>query len=391
MQEKMTLSLNVKNDNKMKKNGKKIKSSKALIEHLESVFKKNLNKNKEQISASLTKITKQNIVTLSKKEQLTSFELNGLLSMVKLSDPNFKVIADIATLAIERKSKMDETVRTSLMQFCTLAVSRYSILDSLRKDDVFKDFLKNGNEYLSQVDSELEDRYNKRIDGLKSIKNNKNKNGISNSVDSYEKDKRNLKLQRANVVTVGAIYGLFNNRIEHKDIIKYFLRTFYDYDSLDEVEVSLYLIKNRNNPEIKKSLFYFQQQLNSKTDEIKRFKEQLKTKSRDCSNFQEILAKEEENSKKSANDNHEKVLIIQNLNDKIKELSQEEKAKRVHLHDDSERAKSKAINLLEEDVLEPIKLCLSALSQDNPNADMVSDYLEIIEESIEKGLKWFKK
>ena len=94
---------------------------------------------------------------------------------------------------------------------------------------------------------------------------------------------------------------------------------------------------------------------------------------------------------KLTNKNSDQASIIQGLENCNKELVQDEKAKRVHLHDDTKRAKAKAINLLEEDVLESIKLCLSALRRDNPKVNIATQHLEIIEESIEKGLKWFKK
>lgn len=389
MKKNKTLSLNKKH--KTKKYEKIKESNNTLIELLDNIFIEKKNKNGEPIPASLSQKISKEIVTISKNEEIKQESLNKLLSKAKISDPNFKVIADLAILAIDRKSKMNESVRSSLMDFCTRAVSEYSILKNFEKNDVFEYITQGINDYLINLDKEINKKYKKRLDGLISIKNKRHENNIKKSEDLLKIDKKNLKMQRDNIIAVGSIYGVFNKKIEYKYIIEYFIHEFYNHSSSEDVDVSLYLIKNRANPEIKKSLFYIQQQLNSKKNEINSLQEQLKIKSREYSTLKESFATQNENLRKLEFHSDKQDLIIQDLKDQIKELGQEEKAKRVHLHDDSERIRNKAINLLEEDVLESVKLCLSVLRQDNPNAEMALDYIEIIEESTEKGLKWFKK
>lgn len=395
MQKNKTLSLNKKNDNDKKTSEDTIKSHQSLIDILNEIFQERINKNKEAMSASLTKNTQKDIINLCGEEKIISKDLDKLIPLVKISDPEFKVITDISILAIDRKSKMNETIRSSLMRFCTLAISRCSILESLSTDDIYKDLLGIERNCLSKLITEVKNKYKKRMDGLDSIQKKQDTDGMSNSVELNKKNKLKLEFQRENVILVGVIYGLFHsekeNNIDHKDAIKYIQDEFYKHDSVEEVDIFLYLIKNRKKPEIKKVLFFFQQQINSNEKKYMESQNKLNIKIDEYSKCQEGLAKQKEDLSKLTNKNSDQASIIQGLKNCNKELVQDEKAKRVHLHDDTKRAKAKAINLLEEDVLESIKLCLSALRRDNPKVNIATQHLEIIEESIEKGLKWFKK
>ncbi|MNR59671.1 hypothetical protein D3C85_1809820 [compost metagenome] len=69
----------------------------------------------------------------------------------------------------------------------------------------------------------------------------------------------------------------------------------------------------------------------------------------------------------------------------------DEKAKRVHLRDDTGRAKAKATNLLSEDVLEPLRLSLAALRRDNPKTEVAAHHIDLVLETVERGLSWFKE
>ena len=67
------------------------------------------------------------------------------------------------------------------------------------------------------------------------------------------------------------------------------------------------------------------------------------------------------------------------------------KAERVHLKDDTGKVKSKAINLLEEDVLPTLKTSLKGLKKDEPKVGFAVDKLDLVIEDIEGALQWFKK
>lgn len=69
----------------------------------------------------------------------------------------------------------------------------------------------------------------------------------------------------------------------------------------------------------------------------------------------------------------------------------DDKAQRVHLKDDVSKAKSRAFNLLNEDVKEPLKLSLNALQREKPKVEIATHYVELVLESIERELSWFRK
>lgn len=365
-----------------------------LVELLKAIFSERKDKNGRIIPASLSIKRKKYLIGLEEKKCIDS-QYDDLLSIVEISDSKFKVVAEISILVIDRKNKMNNTLRLSLLDFCILTVSRCSILKTQNKDNIYKDLLEN--KYLSQLTNEVSCKYDKRIKGLQVVREKRktvedNKSNIeSNTIEKHQKDKSDLESQRDNVISIGAIYGLFNNIVNHKNIIDYFVEHFYSYNSVDEVEVSLYIIQNRNKSDIKKTLWFYKQQSINKNKEIINIQQQIKEKSQECSRLRENIKKTDENLNNLNTKNGELRSEIQDLKEHISELGQDEKAKRVHLHDDADRAKSKAVNLLAEDVLEPIKLCLSALIRDRPKIEVASHHLEIIEEKVEKGLKWFKK
>jgi hypothetical protein len=89
---------------------------------------------------------------------------------------------------------------------------------------------------------------------------------------------------------------------------------------------------------------------------------------------------------------------IQKLIQEVKSLKQQSvtnvmhvKAERVHLKDDTGKVKSKAINLLEEDVLPTLKTSLKGLKKDEPKVSFAVDKLDLVIEDIEGALQWFKR
>lgn len=393
MQKKQTLSSNKKNSSSTNKQ-KAVNdiSNSNIVELIEFIFKEKQDKNNKISPAKLTKKIEGEIINLSAEYLIKKNELDKLIKMVKVTDPTFKVISDIALLTIDKKSKMKKIVRSSLIDFCTSAISRCSILNSEQKDDIYKDlFLDNKEDTFSLLDEKMKNKYAKRIAGKRSIHDNENKINNIDTSESYKEEVGKLKLERDNVITIGAIYALFHNYVTHNQVIEYFLANFYNYNVSEETGVCLYLIKNRDKSEIRKSLFFLKNKLDNKTKEIQNMQKNLLLKSNECSYFQEELKNKNKIINDLSNRNHENTLKIKELDNEIEELSQNEKAKRVHLYDDTEQAKARAINLLEKGVLEPIKLCLSALRRDKPKVEFASLKLEIIEENIEKELKWFKK
>ena len=69
----------------------------------------------------------------------------------------------------------------------------------------------------------------------------------------------------------------------------------------------------------------------------------------------------------------------------------DEKATRTHLRDNEGKAKAKAINLLSEEVLEPLRLSLSALQREKPKTEVAAHQIELVLESIKRDLQWFRK
>ena len=66
------------------------------------------------------------------------------------------------------------------------------------------------------------------------------------------------------------------------------------------------------------------------------------------------------------------------------------KARCTHLRDDTSKAKAKAYNLLNENVLEYLKLIESALNRPNPKTEVALHFTQIMIEDVESAIPFFK-
>ena len=107
-----------------------------LVELLKAIFSERKDKNGRIIPASLSIKRKKYLIGLEEKKCIDS-QYDDLLSIVEISDSKFKVVAEISILVIDRKNKMNNTLRLSLLDFCILTVSRCSILKTQNKDNIY--------------------------------------------------------------------------------------------------------------------------------------------------------------------------------------------------------------------------------------------------------------
>ena len=80
-----------------------------------------------------------------------------------------------------------------------------------------------------------------------------------------------------------------------------------------------------------------------------------------------------------------------NLKKQLEDQQLDERARRTHLRDSEGKVRAKAFNLLSEDVLEPLRLSLAALQRENPKTENAAHQIELVLESIERDLQWFKE
>lgn len=372
---------------------KKDKSDDAnFLSLLQKIFLIKKDKNGVVSPASLSKEDQKKIINFNENIKIDYSSVEKFCFAIEISDSNFNATTEIATLALDRSNKMASKLRETILDFCVYIVSTSFIFKIQNTNNIFSDISNETGDYLSKLNYFVNEKYERRLIGLKKINENKENNPIQEkSTDSKYLNEKLLKLQKKNIVIIGVIYGLFKEKVSYKEAIFFMKNHYYNGSLIEEMNVATYLIKNRQKNEIKNLLQYFDDILERKEIEQKTLKQQMDLKNKEY-NDQKISFEEEKKLNIILSDKSTKLLSeIEELKNQIDDLRQDEKAKRVHLHDDSERAKARAINLLSEDVLEPIKICLSVLRRDNPMVDVALDHIERIEENVERGLQWFKK
>ena len=356
---------------------------------LQKIFLIKKDKNGVVLPASLSKKDQKKIINFNENVKIDYSSVEQFYSAIEISDSNFNATTEIATLALDRSNKMASKLQKTILDFCVYIVSTSFIFKTQNTNNIFSDISNETGDYLSKLNSFVNEKYERRLIGLKKI--NENNPIQEKSIDSKYPNEKLLKLQKKNIVIIGVIYGLFKEKVSYKEAIWFMKNNYYNSSLIEEMNVATYLIKNRQKNEIKNLLQYFDNMLEQKEIEQKMLKQQIDLKNKEY-NVQKISFEEEKKLNIILSDKSTKLLSeIEELKNQIDDLRQDEKAKRVHLHDDSERAKARAINLLSEDVLEPIKICLSVLRRDNPMVDVALDHIERIEENVERGLQWFKK
>ena len=75
----------------------------------------------------------------------------------------------------------------------------------------------------------------------------------------------------------------------------------------------------------------------------------------------------------------------------VQDQQLDQRAKRTHLKDNERQVKATAYNLLTEEVLEPLRLSLAALSRERPKTEIAIYNIETIIERVEGDLECFKE
>ncbi|MEZ9819673.1 hypothetical protein AB4238_03455 [Shewanella sp. 10N.286.45.A1] len=94
----------------------------------------------------------------------------------------------------------------------------------------------------------------------------------------------------------------------------------------------------------------------------------------------------------------ERDALIEDLKQQLTALTEQSseselslKAQKVHLKDDTSKAKAKALNFLEEELLSTLQSSLKALDRETPKVHIAVHNIDVMIERVEEELEWFKK
>lgn len=326
---------------------------------------------------------------------LSAKQIELYSEFVGKSDTQFKTLLKVvlATQALESKT------RGQLLDFCAQAISRNWIASHRQENNIFISLAEpigfDNSEILANLTMKVDVEYERRIENLKKrIKEQNNLGGASEKSIRSQKPEQ-LISQRENLLSICYLWATEKGKCEPKKAIAAFEKR---------------LLKNVNNSDSLRSVYYFlaSQQMDNKKgaadtvlyydDLLCKANERRRVSEDKALATQNQLLREKdingELHKKNAQYQEEIESLKAQLSHATYESNEQQldqQAQRVHLRDDASKAKSKAYNLLTEEVDGPLKLSLKALLRESPKVEVAAHQIELAIESINRELKWFKK
>ncbi|MNF99808.1 hypothetical protein D3C84_827240 [compost metagenome] len=158
-------------------------------------------------------------------------------------------------------------------------------------------------------------------------------------------------------------------------------------------DIALYIAEQYAKHEslLAATLDYFKQRANEQATHGKRLQSALEHSEQEAARLRMQLTEHKRTAEEQAQRISTMEGEITRLQHMLEEQQLDERAKRTHLRDNTGQVKARAFNLLTEDVLEPLKLSLSALQREKPKTEVAAHHIELAVESIERDIKWFKE
>jgi hypothetical protein len=396
-----------KSEGLITKVSKPIKVFNSLIEILIDVFTSEIDKKTEKPKPlKLTINHEAAIKNIKLNAKLSELELKNIIKLVRENDRELKIVLQ---LAISAEQCNHSEIKRLLINICVNIVSSLEFLNPLNAEsNIFQGLLseyKDNKDAVSILNDQLKKKFEYRAEGIKKANQvtkaevalKISKQGESGTAKA-KMTLAQLDSMRRNVQALSCLWCLEFEKSKPDLILDWFYKILAenkkDNDTKQHQSVPYFLAKqlsSANRHSLVESVAYFKEKESSSKQQF--WDEQQRA--------HKISEKNEELTSKFSmlQESVElKEAKIQKLIQEVKSLKQQSvtnvmhvKAERVHLKDDTGKVKSKAINLLEEDVLPTLKTSLKGLKKDEPKVSFAVDKLDLVIEDIEGALQWFKR
>lgn len=371
---------------------------KTAAQVIAQIFAVSLDKDQNVKPATLSKTDFKAIVGFQNAVDLNGTLADTVAAEARKTDP---LLDTLAQLSVAASTCRDDAVRYELLAFCVRLASALWINRHRESLDLFLEILDSYNGLdatpLLFLRNSIAAQYSKRIESVRGI--DMSATAANEASDSVAAPSRltpaELARQRDNLQLIGGLWLLTNGRSDPTEAIGFFAVLLEERQSRtpSHREIALHLAgqyAKRGNL-LADTLYYFEQKANEKAVQGKRLQSALEHSEQEVARLSARLAES-----KRANDQHMQQVSaleaeVARLQNALEEQQLDERAKRTHLRDNTGQVKARAFNLLSEDVLEPLKLSLSALQREKPKTEVAAHHIELAVESIERDIKWFKE
>lgn len=383
-----------------KKDESKQPSHIEILRDIFSVKKDSLGNIKE------AKATKVNIDLLNKadaRNPLNIDDLELLIEDIRVTDPALTLLADIIN-QIMSSGKCLEAAR--VIEIATRIASELWINNHSGSLNLFKELLSSyseENHSIKNLYTNITNQYNGRINSTKdtikrlSIVHKESKTPALSEPQNIIELKIKLKIiekQQESIFIIGAYWLLIKIKTNPNQDIEFLLDHLFktDTSSLEPLEILNILISqvyklDKKTSQPLRHLYNEECKLREANNhlqaKIKNLEQALETEKNLKQNYIKAIESHKDNTREL-----ETSLI--NAQKTIEEQQLDQRTKRTHLKDNERNVKAIAYNLLTENVLEPLRLSLSALNRERPKVEIAIDKIKTTIEHIEGDLECFQ-
>ncbi|GEM77860.1 hypothetical protein [Vibrio superstes] len=322
------------------------------------------------------------------------FQLNeSLIKNIAELDPTYKHLLELIVFAATTPVK----VRHALINFAVRTISHNWSGRLAGSENVFVEFADKvditNRDVISVICNRLKSYFEQQIQNRKKSDSDSNVQ-VDKPEGEFKISAQALKEKSSNLIAIACLWGLETGKCSAEKAITQMQAVLLgDEEAINLESNACYAYADSirtPNEGFNAVIRYFEWKRELSEERRKHAESQLQAKTADIANhINHISALEQE--LKTKNDE------VQALRGQIEEMQKDsherqlsEQASRVHLRDDAGKAKSKAYNLLTEDVDPAIQLTLKALMREKPKVDVAIHKLEGALERIEENLRWFK-
>lgn len=368
-------------------------------EIIAQIFAINLDKDQNIKPATLSKTDFKAIVSCQSSGELDGLLADRVAEDAAKTDPQLNVLAQ---LAVATSKCREGALQHALLAFCVRLASALWINRHRESYDLFQDIL-DGDKGIDSTPQRflwnaIASLYSKRIEyvrGQTVTSQDATDNVIDTPISPVLLSPAELASQRDNLLLIGGLWLLAKGKSDPSQAIMFFAELLEERQSRKQStrDVALYLAEQyaQHDSLLADTLDYFKQRANEQATHGKRLQSALEHSEQAAVRLRTQLTEYKRTTEEQAQRIAAMEAEIARLQHTLEELQLDERAKRTHLRDNTGQVKARAFNLLTEDVLEPLKLSLSALQREKPKTEVAAHHIELAVESIERDIKWFKE
>lgn len=381
--------------NKLKQSKTKPAAAPKSVEQIFSgAFAITTDKDKNIKPASISKADLKSLTASQQDVRLGSELAEQIIAAAGKTDPELKCLSLIALAAV--KSQRD-TLRHELLAFCVRLASSLWIQRHRGSLDLYRDIMDADRGLdsapLTFLRNSLIELYRKRIESVARLARSSSDAGVTEPAMLETLSRKELEAQRDNILFIGALWLIAQGKAVPNAAIEFFADLLKEQTSRIQSNraIAVFLAEQYANQDslLADTIDYFKKQFSELADQRKYLQSKQHAQELEMSKLQTKVT--EQHSAIADRDQQIARLLAETeqLKHEMQEQQLDERVTRTHLRDNAGLAKAKAFNLLSEDVLERLKVSLSALQREKPKTEVAAHHIELAVESIEKEIKWF--